>query len=80
MTEALAGVHKQGLLHRDLKPANILLGPNGPKIIDLGLAVLTESSASLTAPNPVEHNLVTGCERGRNRSYADFAAELEEWR
>ncbi|MEU6066480.1 protein kinase [Streptomyces sp. NPDC047082] len=53
LAEALSGVHKQGLLHRDLKPANILLGPNGPKIIDFGLAVFTESSASLTAPNTV---------------------------
>ncbi|MFI6278936.1 serine/threonine-protein kinase [Streptomyces sp. NPDC050988] len=53
LAEALAGVHKQGLLHRDLKPANILLGPNGPKVIDFGLAVFTESSASLTAPNTV---------------------------
>ncbi|MET9398440.1 serine/threonine-protein kinase [Kitasatospora sp. NPDC002965] len=53
LAEALAGVHKQGLLHRDLKPANILLGPNGPKIIDFGLAVFAESSASLTAPNMI---------------------------
>ncbi|WP_255951951.1 serine/threonine-protein kinase [Streptomyces odontomachi] len=53
LAEALATVHKQGLLHRDLKPANVLLGPNGPKIIDFGLAVFAESSASLTAPNTV---------------------------
>ena len=39
LAEALAAVHKQGLVHRDLKPANLLLGPNGPKIIDFGLAV-----------------------------------------
>lgn len=53
LAEALAGVHKQGLLHRDLKPANILLGPNGPKIIDFGLAVFAEAGVSLTAPNIV---------------------------
>lgn len=53
LAEALASVHKQGLLHRDLKPANILLGPNGPKIIDFGLAVFAESSVTLTAPNTV---------------------------
>ncbi|MGW1651501.1 serine/threonine-protein kinase [Streptomyces atratus] len=53
LAEALAGVHTQGLLHRDLKPANILLGPNGPKIIDFGLAVFAESNVSLTAPNHV---------------------------
>ncbi|MEU7118501.1 serine/threonine-protein kinase [Streptomyces zaomyceticus] len=53
LAEALAGVHKQGLVHRDLKPANVLLGPNGPKIIDFGLAVFTEASMTLTAPNMV---------------------------
>ncbi|MFF2407623.1 protein kinase [Streptomyces sp. NPDC058092] len=53
LAEALATVHTQGLLHRDLKPANILLGPNGPKIIDFGLAVFAESNVSLTAPNHV---------------------------
>ncbi|MEU4497146.1 protein kinase [Streptomyces sp. NPDC023998] len=53
LAEALAAVHKQGLVHRDLKPANLLLGPNGPKIIDFGLAVFTETGATLTAPNTV---------------------------
>ncbi|WP_307847968.1 serine/threonine-protein kinase [Streptomyces durocortorensis] len=53
LAEALATVHKQGMLHRDLKPANVLLGPNGPKVIDFGLAVFAESSVSLTAPNTV---------------------------
>ncbi|MFI8993811.1 serine/threonine-protein kinase [Streptomyces sp. NPDC053542] len=53
LAEGLSYVHKQGLLHRDLKPANILLGPNGPKIIDFGLAVFAESNASLTATDMV---------------------------
>ncbi|MDT0608694.1 protein kinase domain-containing protein [Streptomyces lancefieldiae] len=53
LAEALSAVHTQGLLHRDLKPANVLLGPNGPKIIDFGLAAFTESNVSLTAPHQV---------------------------
>jgi serine/threonine protein kinase len=53
LAEALSAVHAQGLLHRDLKPANVLMGPNGPKIIDFGLAAFTESSVSLTAPHQV---------------------------
>ncbi|MGW4194597.1 serine/threonine-protein kinase [Streptomyces sp. NPDC005004] len=53
LAEALSAVHTQGLLHRDLKPANVLLGPNGPKIIDFGLAAFTESTISLTAPHQV---------------------------
>ncbi|MFF4762561.1 hypothetical protein [Streptomyces sp. NPDC001292] len=44
-------MHTPGLLHRDLKPANILLGPNGPKIIELGLAAFVEPNVSLTVPN-----------------------------
>ncbi|MGW1590483.1 serine/threonine-protein kinase [Streptomyces sp. NPDC002386] len=53
LAEALSAVHTQDLLHRDLKPANVLLGPNGPKIIDFGLAAFTESQVSLTAPHQV---------------------------
>ncbi|MGC0373569.1 serine/threonine-protein kinase [Streptomyces sp. SAI-229] len=53
LAEALSAVHAQGLLHRDLKPANVLMGPNGPKIIDFGLAAFTDSNVSLTAPHQV---------------------------
>ncbi|WP_341845822.1 serine/threonine-protein kinase, partial [Streptomyces atriruber] len=35
---ALAAVHAAGALHRDLKPANVLLGADGPKLIDFGVA------------------------------------------
>ncbi|MFI0367842.1 protein kinase [Actinomadura sp. 1N219] len=38
LVRALAPIHKVGITHRDLKPANILLEPDGPKVIDFGLA------------------------------------------
>ncbi|WP_225987310.1 protein kinase domain-containing protein [Streptomyces spectabilis] len=38
MARALAAVHAAGALHRDLKPANVLIGPEGPKLIDFGVA------------------------------------------
>ncbi|WP_344629373.1 serine/threonine-protein kinase [Streptomyces glaucosporus] len=35
---ALQAVHTAGVVHRDLKPSNILLGTDGPWIIDFGIA------------------------------------------
>ncbi|MFI7605869.1 serine/threonine-protein kinase [Micromonospora sp. NPDC049366] len=50
LADGLARVHQVHLLHRDLKPQNIILGPDGPKVIDFGLAVLVERDDFLTAP------------------------------
>ncbi|MBO2449873.1 serine/threonine protein kinase [Actinomadura barringtoniae] len=35
---ALAAIHRAGIIHRDLKPPNVLLGPDGPRVIDFGLS------------------------------------------
>ncbi|MFC5751067.1 serine/threonine-protein kinase [Actinomadura rugatobispora] len=53
LVEALIAVHTAKLLHRDLKPGNILLGSEGPKIIDFGLAGLLEAleDQELTSTN-----------------------------
>ncbi|MGW7219793.1 serine/threonine-protein kinase [Streptomyces sp. NPDC054826] len=50
LVDALRAIHGTGLLHRDLKPSNVVLGPDGPVVLDFGLAVLTErrSSQALT--------------------------------
>lgn len=53
LCEGLAKVHEAGLLHRDLKPQNIMLGPDGPKILDFGLAKLAEGRTQLTAPGGI---------------------------
>lgn len=50
LADGLAKVHQVGLLHRDLKPQNIILGPDGPKLIDFGLAVLIDRNDYLTEP------------------------------
>ncbi|WUT65367.1 serine/threonine protein kinase [Streptomyces sp. NBC_00683] len=38
LAEGLAAVHVHGVTHRDLKPQNVILSPQGPQLIDFGIA------------------------------------------
>jgi TolB-like protein len=53
---ALDTLHQEGLVHRDLKPSNIFLTPHGVKILDFGLARISNTD-SIYSEQPTESRL-----------------------
>src|SRR5690606_41043737 len=43
--EALAAIHAAGVVHLDVKPGNIMLSPDGPRVLDFGIARAVEAAA-----------------------------------
>ncbi|GAA4499567.1 hypothetical protein GCM10023191_046670 [Actinoallomurus oryzae] len=46
---ALAAIHRAGVLHRDFTPYNVLMGPDGPRVIDFGIARVLDAGATVTS-------------------------------
>ncbi|MFH8367036.1 N-acetylglucosamine/diacetylchitobiose ABC transporter substrate-binding protein [Streptomyces sp. NPDC018031] len=79
LVEALTAIHAAGLVHRDLKPSNVLLAPDGPRVIDFGIAhsathsALTHTGTSLGTAGYMAPEQVTGSGPGVSGATDVFA-------
>src|SRR4029077_2040641 len=62
IADALDKAHRKGIIHRDLKPGNIMLTKSGTKLLDFGLAKLTQEVIPTTPESqlPTMQNAITG--------------------
>jgi serine/threonine protein kinase len=74
--EALESIHVAGLVHRDLKPSNVLVAPDGPRVIDFGVARAAERMSVTTSHGAVGTPGYMAPEQARDTHQTSAASDV----
>ena len=74
--EALESIHGVGLVHRDLKPANVLVSPDGPRVIDFGVARAAERIQLTVTRGSIGTPAYMAPEQARDTRQATTASDI----
>src|SRR5260370_5668222 len=74
--ESLESIHGAGLVPRDLKPSNVLVSPDGPRVIDFGVARAAERIQLTVTRGAVGTPAYMAPEQARDTRQATMASDV----